>query len=67
MELVEERAPNGFTKIEEIISRSELETISARYKVTAGFDPDILNNRPTLSVRPVDDAKVISDGELADI
>ncbi len=50
MELVEQRAPNGFTKIEDVISLSELEQISARYKVTAGFDPNILNGRPSLSV-----------------
>jgi len=51
MELVEERAPDGFTKIEEIISVAELEEISARYKVTAGFDPSILNGRESLSVK----------------
>jgi hypothetical protein len=51
MELVEERAPNGFTAIEEIISVAELEEISARYKVTAGFDPSILNQRESLSVK----------------
>jgi 2-polyprenyl-6-methoxyphenol hydroxylase-like FAD-dependent oxidoreductase len=51
MELVEERAPNGFTKVEEIISVAELEEISARYKVTAGFDPSILNGRESLSVK----------------
>jgi len=51
MEIVEERAPNGFTKIEEIISLPELEEISARYKRTAGFDPNVLNGRPSLSVK----------------
>jgi 2-polyprenyl-6-methoxyphenol hydroxylase-like FAD-dependent oxidoreductase len=51
MELVEERAPNGFTKIEDIVSLAELEQISARYKVTAGFDPAILNSRASLSVK----------------
>ncbi len=51
MEIVEERAPNGFTKIEEIIPLTELEAISARYKVTAGFDPNVLNGRASLSVR----------------
>jgi 2-polyprenyl-6-methoxyphenol hydroxylase-like FAD-dependent oxidoreductase len=51
MEIVEERAPNGFTKIEEIIAVSELEEISARYKRTAGFDPNVLNCRESLSVR----------------
>jgi hypothetical protein len=51
MELVEERAPNGFTKIEDIVRLAELEQISARYKVTAGFDPAILNSRASLSVK----------------
>ena len=50
MEMVEERAPNGFSKIEEVISLSELEQISTRYKVTAGFDPNLLNSRPSLTV-----------------
>jgi 2-polyprenyl-6-methoxyphenol hydroxylase-like FAD-dependent oxidoreductase len=51
MEIVEERAPNGFTKIEEIIPVSELEEIAARYRRTAGFDPNVLNRRASLSVR----------------
>lgn len=37
MQLAEERAPDGFTAIEEVISRQELEEIAARYKQTAGF------------------------------
>jgi 2-polyprenyl-6-methoxyphenol hydroxylase-like FAD-dependent oxidoreductase len=51
MEIVEERAPNGFTNLDEIISAQELEEISRAYKRTAGFDPEVLNNRPSLSVR----------------
>ena len=50
MELVEQRAPNGFTNLGDVISQRELEEISRSYKRTAGFDPDILNNRPSLSV-----------------
>ena len=50
MELVEQRAPNGFTDLDAVISQRELEEISRSYKRTAGFDPDILNNRPSLSV-----------------
>lgn len=50
MELVEQRAPNGFTDLDDVISQRELEAISRSYKRTAGFDPDILNNRPSLSV-----------------
>ena len=51
MELVEQRAPNGFTDLDAVISQRELEEISRSYKRTAGFDPDILNNRPSLSIR----------------
>jgi 2-polyprenyl-6-methoxyphenol hydroxylase-like FAD-dependent oxidoreductase len=51
MELVEERAPNGFTNLDEVISQEELEAIARAYKRTAGFDPETLNQRPSLSVR----------------
>jgi 5-methylphenazine-1-carboxylate 1-monooxygenase len=51
MELVDERAPDGFTDLDAVISREELEEISRSYKQTAGFDPNVLNNRPSLSVR----------------
>ena len=50
MELVEQRAPDGFTNLDAVISQQELEDIASVYKRTAGFDPDILNNRPSLSV-----------------
>lgn len=50
MEIVEERAPDGFTDLEAIINREELEAISRSYKQTAGFDPNVLNARPSLSV-----------------
>lgn len=43
MQLAEERAPNGFTQIEEVISRQELEEIAARYKQTAGFSVTQVN------------------------
>jgi 5-methylphenazine-1-carboxylate 1-monooxygenase len=50
MELVEERAPYGFTDLDAVISQDELLAISRDYKQTAGFDPEVLNNRPSLSV-----------------
>ena len=50
MELVEERAPEGFTNLNDVISQEELETISRGYKQTAGFDPAVLNARPSFSV-----------------
>ena len=48
--LVEERAPEGFADITQVISREELEDIAGGYKRTAGFDPESLNRRPSLSV-----------------
>jgi len=43
MRIVEERAPHGFDRLEDVISRQELEEIAQRYKVIAGFDKDLLN------------------------
>lgn len=54
MEIVEQRAPDGFDRIEDVISHEELEEIALRYKQAAGFSVDALNNRPSLSVmRPI--------------
>ncbi len=38
MQIVEDRAPNGFDRLEDVISREELETVAAKYKQVAGFD-----------------------------
>ncbi len=51
MEIVAQRAPNGFTNLDDVITQEELHAISAKYKLTAGFDPELLNSRPSLSVR----------------
>jgi len=51
MDIVEERAPGGFADLAEVISQEELQEISSAYKKTAGFDPAVLNERPSLSVR----------------
>lgn len=48
---VEQRAPNGFTDLYDVMSREELEEIAGEYKRTAGFGIDSLNSRPSLSVR----------------
>ena len=50
IELAEQRAPQGFTDIEQVVSHQELETIALKYKQIAGFDPALLNARKTLSV-----------------
>ena len=45
MQLAEERAPNGFANIHDVISQAELEAIAARYKQTAGFAKTQVNAR----------------------
>jgi 2-polyprenyl-6-methoxyphenol hydroxylase-like FAD-dependent oxidoreductase len=50
MELAEERAPDGFERIEDIFAPGELEELALSYKRVAGFDPATLNERPSLSV-----------------
>ncbi|MFD1931228.1 flavin-dependent oxidoreductase [Nonomuraea mangrovi] len=47
MKLAHERAPDGFTDIERILPRAELAAIAAGYKRKAGFDPELLNQRPS--------------------
>lgn len=42
MQLAHERAPQGFSDIEQIIPFAEREAISLRYKRLAGFDPQAL-------------------------
>jgi 2-polyprenyl-6-methoxyphenol hydroxylase-like FAD-dependent oxidoreductase len=43
MQIVEERAPNGFTRLSDVIWYRELEEIANPYKAIAGFDRDRLN------------------------
>ena len=50
MEIAERRAPQGFNNIEDVITHRELEDISLAYKIEAGFDPEALNQRPSLTV-----------------
>jgi len=45
LEIVERRAPDGFARIEDVLSATELEDVAARYKRLAGFDKDALNSR----------------------
>ena len=44
MQMVEDRAPNGFRNLNDVISRQELEAVSNRYKAVAGFDRERLNS-----------------------
>jgi 2-polyprenyl-6-methoxyphenol hydroxylase-like FAD-dependent oxidoreductase len=38
MQIVHERAPNGFKNLDDVISKEEREQIAAKYKQLAGFD-----------------------------
>lgn len=45
MQIVEERAPNGFERLEDVITYQELVDIANKYKRIAGFDRETLNLR----------------------
>jgi 2-polyprenyl-6-methoxyphenol hydroxylase-like FAD-dependent oxidoreductase len=45
MQTVQQRAPNGFARIEDVLSAAELEEAAAGYKRIAGFNKDALNIR----------------------
>ena len=45
MQVVEERAPNGFKNLHDVISHQELEDIISSYKKIAGFDKESLNQK----------------------
>ncbi|MBN8874066.1 MAG: flavin-dependent oxidoreductase [Rhodospirillales bacterium] len=48
MQLVEERAPAGYARIEDVLTPAELEEAASGYKRLAGFDKDALNGRPPI-------------------
>jgi 2-polyprenyl-6-methoxyphenol hydroxylase-like FAD-dependent oxidoreductase len=48
MQLVEQRAPNGFIRIEDVLTQRELEDTATGYKRIAGFDRDALNTRGSI-------------------
>ncbi len=50
MEVAEERAPDGFSSVEDVFAPGELQAMSDEFKRIAGFDPVELNERPSLSV-----------------
>lgn len=47
MQLAEERAPNGFVRVDEVISRHELDAIVASFAKAAGLDVETVNLRPS--------------------
>ncbi len=53
MQLVEDRAPGGFTRLEDVITSEELRAIADGYKRVAGFAVNELNSRPSLAERTV--------------
>jgi len=48
MQLVEERAPNGYDVVTDVLSQRELEEIAANYKRVAGFQVEALNAKPPI-------------------
>ena len=46
-QLVEERAPNGFSCIDDVISFAELDAIAESFTHAAGLDPDTVNSLPS--------------------
>lgn len=49
MQLAHERAPGGFTDVADVFARGELAEVAASYKRAAGFHPDVLNARSSLT------------------
>jgi len=47
MQIAEDRAPQGFTNVEDVISREEMAAITENYKRAAGFDSASVNTRPS--------------------
>ncbi len=52
MQLVEERAPDGFNVVTDVLSLRELEDIAANYKRVAGFQVEGLNAKPPIVTMP---------------
>jgi 2-polyprenyl-6-methoxyphenol hydroxylase-like FAD-dependent oxidoreductase len=50
LSLVEDRAPQGFGAIEDVLSAEEIKEIDEAFRSTTGFDADELNARASLSV-----------------
>jgi len=47
MQLVQERAPQGFSRIEDVISHAELASITQSFSRAAGLEPEAVNGRPS--------------------
>jgi 5-methylphenazine-1-carboxylate 1-monooxygenase len=52
MQIVEERAPDGYNVVTDVLSQQELEDIAANYKRVAGFQVKGLNTKPPIVQLP---------------
>ena len=52
MQRVEELAPDGFARIEDVLTPGELAATASGYKKLAGFDKNDLNSRPSIVPQP---------------
>jgi 2-polyprenyl-6-methoxyphenol hydroxylase-like FAD-dependent oxidoreductase len=52
MQMVEERAPDGYDVVADVLSQQELEDIAATYKRVAGFQVEGLNAKPPIVAKP---------------
>jgi 2-polyprenyl-6-methoxyphenol hydroxylase-like FAD-dependent oxidoreductase len=52
MQLVEERAPDGYNVVTDVLSLKELEDIATNYKRVAGFQVEGLNAKPPIVTLP---------------
>jgi hypothetical protein len=48
MQIVEERAPRGFERIEDVISSEEMERLTASFRQAAGLDAETVNATPPI-------------------
>ncbi len=51
LDLAADRSPDRFERLEDVVSAAEVGAIVEEYQRTAGFDPDVLNNRASLHAR----------------
>ena len=47
--MVEDRAPDGFARLDDVVTLAELEAIADKYKRLAGFAVNELNSRRSLA------------------
>ena len=52
MQLVEDRAPNGFARISDVISQAELDEITTSFSVAGGLNAERVNNRTSFVAAP---------------